>query len=129
LSVIPVAAFGALRNHRPRGDRTPPARGARVAQGIILATCVLFLLFLVGILPWLMSLVGPRFGIPILYQIVLGLGVFSAVLTLGALIATVLAWKNGYWGVVRRGYYTALTLAAVAFVWFLNFWNLLGWRF
>ncbi|NLF64620.1 MAG: beta-lactamase family protein [Chloroflexi bacterium] len=28
LSVIPVAASGALRNRRPRGDSTPPARGA-----------------------------------------------------------------------------------------------------
>jgi hypothetical protein len=26
-------------------------------------------------------------------------------------------------------HYTLVTVAAVAFVWFLNFWNLLGWRF
>jgi CubicO group peptidase (beta-lactamase class C family) len=129
LSVIPVAAIGVIASLRRRGSDKPAARGARAAQGLIVGTAVLYLLFLAGILPWLMSLVGPRFGVPILYQIVLGAGVVSAVLTPGALAATALAWRNGYWGVARRGYYTALAVAAVAFVWFLNYWNLLGWRF
>jgi hypothetical protein len=63
------------------------------------------------------------------FQVVLGLGVFSALLTVGALIYTVLAWKDRYWGVAFRFYYTLVTVAAVAFVWFLNYWNLLGWQF
>jgi hypothetical protein len=41
----------------------------------------------------------------------------------------VLAWKNRYWGVAFCIYYTVVTLAAVAFVWFLSQWNLLGWRY
>jgi hypothetical protein len=53
----------------------------------------------------------------------------SAVLTVGALLYGVLAWKRGYWGIAARVHYTLVTVAAVAFVWFLNFWNLLGWRF
>ena len=59
----------------------------------------------------------------------LGLGVLSAVLTVGALAYTVLAWKNSYWGIAGRAYYTLVTIAAVAFVWFLNYWNWLGWRY
>jgi hypothetical protein len=27
-----------------------------------------------------------------------------------------------------RAYYTVLTVTSVAFIWFLNSWNLLGWR-
>jgi hypothetical protein len=69
------------------------------------------------------------FGVSMINRIVLGLGVLSAVLTVGALIYTALAWKNGYWGIAARSYYTLVTVAAVAFVWFLNYWNLLGWRF
>jgi hypothetical protein len=46
-----------------------------------------------------------------------------------ALIYSVLAWKNSYWGIAARVHYTMVTVAAVAFVWFLNYWNLLGWRF
>ncbi len=62
-------------------------------------------------------------------KIVLGVGVLSAILTVGALVYTVLAWKDSYWGVTFRAYYTLVTVAAVAFVWFLNYWNLLGWRY
>jgi hypothetical protein len=69
------------------------------------------------------------FGVSIIYRIVLGVGVLAAVLTIGALIYSALAWKNSYWGIVARVHYTLVTLAALAFVWFLNYWNLLGWRF
>ena len=68
-------------------------------------------------------------GVSLNFQIVLGLGVLSAVLTAVALVYIVLAWKNGYWGFAGRAYYTLVTVAAVAFVWFLNYWNLLGWQF
>jgi hypothetical protein len=49
--------------------------------------------------------------------------------TIDALIYAVQAWKKGYWGVAFRIYCTVVMLAAVAFVWFLNQWNLLGWRY
>jgi hypothetical protein len=67
--------------------------------------------------------------IPQIVEIVMGLGVLSAVLTVGALFYTVLAWKDRYWGVAYRVYYTLMTIAAVGFVWFLNYWNWLGWRY
>ena len=69
------------------------------------------------------------FGVPPGYKIVLGLGVLSAVLTAGALVYAVIAWKDRYWGAAFRTYYTVAAAAAAAFIWFLNFWNLLGWRY
>jgi len=48
--------------------------------------------------------------------------------TIDMLIYAVQAWKKDYWGVAFRAYYMLVTVAAVAFVWFLNYWNLLGWR-
>lgn len=47
-------------------------------------------------------------------------------LALGMVIGTILAWVQRYWGWLRRLHYTATTLAAVAFVWFLLYWNLLS---
>jgi hypothetical protein len=67
--------------------------------------------------------------LPLIMKLILGLGVLSVVLTVGALVYTVLAWKDSYWGAAARVYYTLVTVAAVAFVWFLNNWNMLGWRF
>jgi CubicO group peptidase (beta-lactamase class C family) len=127
LSMIPVAVIRFIRNRR-NGDRKPAPRGARVAFGIVLGICVLNLLFLVGMVPGF-NPPTELHGAQLIVKIVLGLGVLSAVLTVGALIYGVLAWKNSYWGIVARAHYTLVTVAAVAFVWFLNYWNLLGWRF
>jgi CubicO group peptidase (beta-lactamase class C family) len=131
LSVIPVALIRVIRNGRVSSDRKPVSRGARVAHWIILGISVLNLLFVLGTLQWLNTFqtYGVSLGVPKFYQIVLGLGVFSAVLTAAALVYTVLAWKNSYWSVAFRAFYTLVTIAAVAFVWFLNYWNLLGWRY
>jgi hypothetical protein len=102
-----------------------------VGYWLILGICVLNLLFLVGLVVWGISpiMVTPVQSLSLMTKIVLGLGVLSAVLTVGALVYAVLAWKNSYWSIGSRAYYTLVTVAAVAFVWFLNYWNLLGWRF
>jgi CubicO group peptidase (beta-lactamase class C family) len=128
VSMIPVVLIRFIRSRRLSGYQTPAPRGARVAFSIIVGISVLNLLFVVGTVLW-----GPQpnvlLGTSMIYKIVLGLGVLGAVLTVGALIYSVLAWKNSYWGIATRVHYTLVTLAAVAFVWFLNYWNLLGWRF
>jgi len=40
-----------------------------------------------------------------------------------------LAWKQRYWSFAGRVHYTIVTLAALAFIWLLNNWNLLGFKF
>ena len=127
VSTIPVVLIRFIRNRRPGDDRKPAPRGARTAYGILVGISVLNLLFVVGTVVWGNPV--PIFGVSMIYKIVLGLGVLAAVLTIGALIHSVLAWKNSYWGIAARVHYTLVTVAAVAFVWFLNYWNLLGWRF
>jgi hypothetical protein len=126
LSIVLVAVIRAIQNHRAGSNQNPPPRAARVAYWLIVGISILNLLFVAGNVLWGEQIV---FGIPLTYKIVLGLGVLSALLTVGALVYTVLAWKDGYWSVAFRVYYTLGTVAAVAFVWFLNYWNLLGWRF
>ena len=104
-------------------DQTPSScRASRLIAWI----SILNLLFIVGNVMWGEQIV---FGILFAYKVVLGLGVLSALLTVGALVYAALAWKDHYWGAAYRLYYTLVTIAAVAFVWFLNQWNLLGWRF
>jgi len=129
LSMIFAAVIRFIRGRR-RSDQEPAPRGARVAYWIILGISVLNLLFLVGTgsgVPAIMQniLLDP----PLIMKISLGLGVLSALLTPAALIYAVLAWKDRYWGIIYRVYYTLVTLAAMAFVWFLHYWNWLGWRY
>ena len=127
VSMIAVAAIRFIRNRRQSANRKPASRGARVAYGIIVGISVLNLLFVIGTVLWGNPV--PLFGVSTIYRIVLGVGVLSAVLTVGALFSGVLAWRNSYWGTAARLHYTLVMVAAVAFVWFLNYWNLLGWRF
>jgi CubicO group peptidase (beta-lactamase class C family) len=130
LSMIPVAVIRFIRNRRRSDDPRLTSRGARVASWIILGICLLNLLFLVGVaLKFPPVQPSELHSLSSITKITLGLGVLSAVLTAGALVYTALAWKNRYWGIAGRAYYTLVTIAAVAFVWFLNFWNWLGWRY
>ena len=130
LSMIPVTLIRFIRNRRRGGDRRPAARSARVAGWIILGISLLNLLFLTGVALWFRPMRPSELhGISLIVEIVMGLGVLAAVLTVGALVSTVLAWKKSYWSLASRVYYTLVTIAAVAFVWFLNYWNWLGWRF
>ncbi len=126
LSIIALALAGAVRGRRSR-DRMPESNGARIARWIILTICSLDLLFVAGTALWGNPV--PLFGVSTVYKIVLGLGVLSAVLTAAALVCGVAVWKSRSWGVLRRVHFTLATLAALGFVWFLNQWNLLGWRF
>jgi CubicO group peptidase (beta-lactamase class C family) len=130
LSMLPVAAIGLIRERRLSVGRQPAPRGVRLAFWIILAISLLNLLFLagfaLGVLQIMQNLV---LGPPLIFKIALGLGVLAAVLTAGALVYAALAWKQRYWGMAGRAYYTLATAAALAFVWFLNYWNLLGWRY
>ncbi len=127
LSMIPVGLIRLIRARRRRGDQKAASGGARAGFWIIFGISVLNLVVAVytGVYKYPVML----FGYSTLYKMVLGLGVLSAILTAGALIYAVLAWKNSDWGIAARMYYTLVTAAACAFVWFLNYWNLLGWRF
>lgn len=122
LSVLPVALIRFLRNRR----RVAGQKSWRVASQLIVWISVLNLLFIAGNMIWGQQIV---FGIPFAYKVTLGLGVLSTLLTIGALVYTTLAWKDSYWSIAYRVYYTLVTIAAAAFVWFLNQWNLLGWRY
>ena len=98
-----------------------------MAYGIVLAVSALNLLLVLGTMIWFNPV--PVFGIPAVYKLVLGLGVVAAVLSLGLLVYILPVWRLRYWGLPTRIHYTAVTVAAVAFVWFLNYWKLLGWRY
>ncbi len=126
LSVLPVTVTRAIQSRVRGSDWKLTPRRANTAYALMIWISVLNLLFVMGNMVWGEQL---AFGIPLAYKIVLGLGVLSALLTVGALAYAVPAWKERYWSVAFRIYYTLVTVAALAFVWFLNFWNLLGWQY
>jgi hypothetical protein len=128
LSMIPVALVRFIRNRR--SGSASASRSARVADSIFFGISLLNVLFVVGIALWFRPMHPSELhGLPQVVEMVMGLGVLAALLTPAMLVYTVLAWKDRHWGVAYRVYYTLGMLAAVGFVWFLHYWNWLGWRY
>jgi hypothetical protein len=125
ISVLITAPIQAVINRR---HGTDPRPAPRTAPWILVAISLLNLIFLCGML---FGYHPPTelHGVALPIKLLLTTTVISALLTAAALVYIILAWKNRYWGIAMRVYYTLVTAAALAFVWFLNQWNLLGWQF
>ncbi len=97
------------------------------ARMLTWSTCLLFIVFAIGLT---ISLSSPEgiYGVMEL-KVLLVLPVLAAVLTLGALVYTVVIWRSGKGRTWGRVYYTVITLMCLAVLWQLNYWNLLGFRY
>lgn len=126
--LVAVIRFVWIRLVHKKG---PGSRNARAANRILVGICLVNVLVVAGIAWGAMGggMQNELLDPPLLIKASLVLGVLSVVLAIGAVIYAVLAWKDRFWGVAFRVYYTGVTVAALAFVWFLNYWNLLGLRY
>jgi hypothetical protein len=121
----PLAAFSrVLCRRKCEGVKGPKA--ARWLAGIM---GLLFVLFLVLVFSAISDQKALMAGVPAMLKIALGFPLMAAVLALGVLFFVIKAWQKKYWTRCHRLHYTLVFLAALAFLWFLNNWNLLGWRF
>jgi CubicO group peptidase (beta-lactamase class C family) len=68
-------------------------------------------------------------GVPLILKLCQILPILAAALGVGTLIFVFKAWKEVYWTPCQRVHYTLIALASLAFFWFLNYWNLIGWRY
>jgi CubicO group peptidase (beta-lactamase class C family) len=124
-----VAALASWWWRRGKASGGQPRRTV-LARRVALAAAVLNLLFVAGYAAVL--LLAPEsiaLGELALLGGVLALPVFAALLAIGSLPFAWLAWRDHYWGLPARVHYTATVVGLLAFAWFLNQWNLLGWRF
>jgi hypothetical protein len=116
---LPIVA---LRNRRRRTLATP---GARLTRGLVWLTSLLFVLFPVLLV---MGLANLESGMSPLAKAALAVGLVGAASAVGLAVWTAVAWKNRYWGLLGRAHATVVALTGMEFVWFLDHWNLLGFR-
>ncbi len=108
--------------------------GFPLARWMAWGLSALYVLFLAGMVAsFIMISSGSTSNypndVPTFFIFVLVLPHLAAVLTVGTLWFTVLAWKRSLWSIGGRMYYTVITVASVLFLWSLDQWNLLGFRF
>jgi hypothetical protein len=121
-----VAVVSALRNWK--ADKAGP-RGARWARRNLGLLGALNLAFVVGFVSiFAASADDLVFALPKGLYAVLTLPLVGLALTTLAVVLVVGVWRGSSWSRGSRVLHTAGVVAAIAFVWFLSYWNLLGYR-
>lgn len=93
-----------------------------------LLSWVICLLFLAGLPLILINLEAGVYK-PATLTPYLMIPLLGAILTIGAVILTFAAWRKGTWTLWGRIRYSAMTLAMLVFIWWLHYWNLLGFKY
>jgi hypothetical protein len=105
-------------------------RLARTARWLAGGASMLNLLFIIGLV--VLSAIAPTlliYSIPSQLNVLLAIAIIATIIALGSAAFTALVWKNGYWSIAVRLHFSLVVIALLAFAWWLNNWNLLGFRF
>jgi CubicO group peptidase (beta-lactamase class C family) len=121
-----IALVSALRNWKTDKAGPPAARWARRNLGALAALNLAFLVAFASI--FAAGIDDLIFALPKGLYAVLTLPLIGLALTALAAFLAVRVWRESYWTRASRVLHVAGVAAAIAFVWFLNYWNLLGYR-
>jgi hypothetical protein len=118
-------------SRRFRKQRFQDDRLTRLAWLVAGLVGILNLVFLIGLplVAWRIGVWQLLSGVPAIIIALLYIPPVTTGMTLGLPTFTVLAWKNKNWSASDRVNYSLITLAALAFIPFLMYWNLLGFQF
>ena len=127
LSAVFAWPLGWLLGRRRQRARDPLlARLARLCAWLLGPLSVVFV---VGMRAYFLGLTEAAYGVPAAVKGLLVIAIVAAVLAVAVVVLAVVAWVKGFWRVPGRVHYTLVAAAAVAFVLWLNYWNLLGFRY
>ncbi len=105
------------------------SRRERQARALSASVVVLNLIFLVGLVVRMSQLGACVFyDTPAFFIALLAIPILTALLAVPLIVFTVRAWKEGYWATFGRVHYSLITLATLAFTYFVYYWNMLGFR-
>lgn len=127
------ASIAWLMGYLIRRWRKQPLQATRSSQaagllaGVISIMNLFFLIGLVWILPGQVSQIW--YGVPPEITALLLIPHLTTILTVGLLLVTGLAWNNRDWSLREQLYYSLVSLAALLFIPFLLYWNLLGFKY
>jgi CubicO group peptidase (beta-lactamase class C family) len=93
-------------------------------------TSALNLVFLVGLALAVFKIDQWEFvyGVPLVLIALLVIPLVTIILTVGLPILAAVTWESECWSVTGRFHYSFITLSALAFIPFLRYWNLLGFK-
>ena len=69
------------------------------------------------------------YGLPKIVPIALSILLLTSVLALGLAVLAIMPWLNHDWSLLEKLHYSLISLTAIGFVRWLDYWNLLGFRY
>ena len=117
-----------IRLLRRQKIATPKLTWVRTLAGLI---GILNLIFIIG-LPlylWRWGSWKLVYGVPPVAVGLFSLPVLTVIMSAILLIMMLLVWQKKHWGWQGRSHYSLITVAAIAFIPLLAYWNFLGWQF
>ena len=116
-----------------RRRRKRPVSGgqkAQLARWLAWSTSGLSLIFLMGLTLMLVyRYLDLLIEVPLGMIALLIIPLLTCVLAVGMVFIATVSWKHEYWSTGSRLYYSIVTLITLGFIWFLYYWNLLGFHF
>ena len=116
-----------------RHRRKRPVSGghkAHLARWLAWSSSGLNLIFLVGLTLMLVyRFLDLVIEVPLEMIALLTLPLLTCILAIGMVFVSTVSWKHKYWSMGSRLYYSVVTLITLGFIWFLYYWNLLGFHF
>ena len=106
----------------------------QLVQPIETITCGLNLIFIAGMLAfkqWVQKdyRLDLIYGVPKIVTVLLYLPFFTSVLAITLPVFAILAWLNPELPFIEQIFYSIIAIASLGFIPFLNYWNLLGFRY
>ena len=123
---VPLVAIIWRLSPRLRDQASQQPRGARLARGLLGLLVVIYFISLTGMFSAFATENAVLYGNAIAYTVGQFLAIPVAILVVGAVVFTALAWRRGYWNLAWRIHYTLVTLGAVAVVWWYFNWKIIG---
>lgn len=116
---------------RFRKQRLKENKLAQLAGLVAGLVSILNLVFLIAfpLVIWRIGIWNLLYGVPAIIIALLCIPPITTGMSLALPTFTVVVWKNKYWSVLEQVHYSLITLAALAFIPFLVYWNLLGFHF
>ncbi|MEX0676328.1 MAG: serine hydrolase domain-containing protein [Pirellulales bacterium] len=117
-----------------RRELPPQPMLARLAWLWTCATCAVNLFAILMVILTLSRVTQPsvatefQTGLPQALKAIIAVATMFAALSLAVPAFAVLVWIRHYWSFSARMYFSLLAMACLAYVWFCNFWNLIGFR-
>lgn len=123
---VPLAALIWRLSPRLRQQAAGQPRSARLARWLLGLLVVLYFISLGGMFSAFANEAAVIYGTAVAKQIGVLLAIPVALLAVGAVVHTFIAWKRGFWSLGWRIHYTLVTLAAMSVVWWYFNWKIIG---